>query len=236
MDKKSFILYNDYWKQVKLLTVEERGQLFGAILQKANNEEVKEEFSRPVQILFSMIESHMDMNMEKYEERCKRNLENGKKGGRPKGQKTERFFSKPNKTQQNPNDNENDNENENDIDTECDINKNTLGEEEQADSLKLKKARGKYGYVQLDDEAYGRLKAKYDETELKRVINYLDESAKSTNNKNGWSDWELVIERAIKGSWGKSSQKVVPRALNYPQKRYTDSDLKCMGINIFGME
>ena len=232
MDKKSFILYNDYGKQIKRLSDEQCGRLLKALYAKACNEDAEFKLDPCAEMLFEIIADRMDIDREKYEERCRMNSLNGKKGGRPKTKKTERFFEKAKKADI---DIDIDNDNDIDIDTECDINTNTLGEEEQTSQSK-KKPRGKHGYVRLDDEAYGRLKARYDEAELGRVIEYLDESAKSTNNKNGWSDWELVIERAIKGSWGKTNRASPPTALNYAQKRYKSSDLKLMGIDILGME
>lgn len=61
---------------------------------------------------------------------------------------------------------------------------------------------GQYGWVKLTDEQYSRLSNDLGETELKRCIAYVDESAQSTSNKNRWRDWNLVIRRCSRDAWG----------------------------------
>lgn len=39
------------------------------------------------------------------------------------------------------------------------------------------------------------------ETELKRCIAYIDESAQSSGNRNHWKDWSLVIRRCYRDHW-----------------------------------
>ena len=61
---------------------------------------------------------------------------------------------------------------------------------------------GQYGWVKLSDEEYSRLSNDLGEAEVKRCIEYVDESAQSTGNKNKWRDWNLVIRRCHRDSWG----------------------------------
>lgn len=61
---------------------------------------------------------------------------------------------------------------------------------------------GQYGWVKLTDEQYSRLSNDLGETELKRCIDYVDEAAQSTGNKNRWRDWNLVIRRCHRDGWG----------------------------------
>lgn len=61
---------------------------------------------------------------------------------------------------------------------------------------------GQYGWVKLSDEEYSRLSNDFGETEVKRCITYVDESAQSTGNKNEWRDWNLVIRRCHRDGWG----------------------------------
>lgn len=65
-----------------------------------------------------------------------------------------------------------------------------------------KKKYGEYGWVQLTDDEYRRLLHDLGEEELKRCIQYIDESAQSTGNKNRWKDWNLVIRKCHRGKWG----------------------------------
>ena len=66
---------------------------------------------------------------------------------------------------------------------------------------------GQYGWVKLTDEQYIRLSNELGETELKRCIDYVDESAQSNGNKNHWKDWNLVIRRCHRDKWGLGREK-----------------------------
>ena len=83
-DKKSFILYNSYYEQVMMLSIEERGQLLTAIYEYQINGEVSVQMSPIVAMAFSFVRSDMQRDAEKYEEKCAKNRANGRKGGRPK--------------------------------------------------------------------------------------------------------------------------------------------------------
>jgi len=63
---------------------------------------------------------------------------------------------------------------------------------------------GEYGRVLLSDDEYQRLLTDLGEAELARCIRYIDESAQSTNNKNRWKDWNLVIRRCSREGWGRN--------------------------------
>jgi uncharacterized protein (DUF2344 family) len=50
-------------------------------------------------MIFAPIKKNLEKDQEKYEKICEKNAKNGKKGGRPKSEKTQSVFSKPKKTQ-----------------------------------------------------------------------------------------------------------------------------------------
>lgn len=66
---------------------------------------------------------------------------------------------------------------------------------------------GEYGRVLLSDAEYQRLTKDLGSAELARCIQYLDESAQSNGNKNGWKDWNLVIRRCSRGKWGLNARQ-----------------------------
>ena len=69
--KKGFIMYNDYFTFLEILTIEERGTLLTAVMQFANGIEPDvTEASRAVQIAFCMIKVNLQRDMKKYEETC----------------------------------------------------------------------------------------------------------------------------------------------------------------------
>ena len=83
MKKDSFVLYTDYLQHIRLLSPEEKGVLFEAILLYAAGEEIP--FLSPAaEMAFSFIRSKMDVDAERYEKTCKARKEAGKLGGRPK--------------------------------------------------------------------------------------------------------------------------------------------------------
>ena len=90
MAKDSFILYKQHFKQIELLTMEERGQLLTAILCHVNGESAPP-VEIAVKLLLTPIAERIDIDTAKYNEICEKNAENGKKGaefgklgGRPK--------------------------------------------------------------------------------------------------------------------------------------------------------
>lgn len=61
---------------------------------------------------------------------------------------------------------------------------------------------GTYGWVKLTAEEYVNLLEKLGQQEFDRCIKYVDESAQTTNNKNGWHDWNLTVQRCAREKWG----------------------------------
>jgi len=112
-EKKSFVLYFNLVELLKFLTFQQRGELITAIFEYVQDGAVQTKLDAPTEIVFTSVRLHLDRDRETYFERCRQNRENGKKGGRPKKiEKTERFFEKPKKPD-NDNENGGDNENEN---------------------------------------------------------------------------------------------------------------------------
>lgn len=105
MDKEkiSFLIYLDYEEHFNLMTDEQLGKLIRAIMEYEKTRIIPE-LDGMVKMAFSFIKAQLDRDREKYEDKCAKNRENGKKGGRPKQnqtviKKTERFSRKPNKSQ-----------------------------------------------------------------------------------------------------------------------------------------
>lgn len=109
-EKNSFVLYNSYLDQVKLLTDVQAGILFKAILHYAAHEELPE-MDGMTSMAFSFIKAGIDKDTEKYQKTCEARSEAGKMGGRPpKANKANGFFEKQTKAKKADNDNECDND------------------------------------------------------------------------------------------------------------------------------
>ena len=94
-EKVSFLMYLDYEEHFKLMTDEQLGQLLREIMEYEKTRQVPQ-LDGMVKMAFSFIKAQLDRDREKYEEKCAKNKENGKRGGRPKKnqtdiEKTERF-------------------------------------------------------------------------------------------------------------------------------------------------
>jgi len=83
MDKKSFVLYTDYWDHIELLEDEQCGVLFKALIMHAAGNDLPN-MDGITTMAFSFIKKQMDRDREKYEETLKKRREAGKMGGRPR--------------------------------------------------------------------------------------------------------------------------------------------------------
>ena len=93
-------------------------------------------------------------------------------------------------------------EEEEDIDIEVEVDKT---KSKRVPAVRHK--HGQYGWVLLTDAQMESLERDLGQIELARCIAYVDESAQSTNNKNKWKDWNLVIRRCSRDNWGKAKSK-----------------------------
>lgn len=77
-------LFKDYRRHISLLSDEEKGQLFMALFDYAEEKEILP-LSPAARMAFSFIAAQMDRDEEEYQNKCQASKENGKKGGRPPG-------------------------------------------------------------------------------------------------------------------------------------------------------
>ena len=129
-NRTSFIMYHSFNSPFELLDMEQRGILITAIFEYQMYGEVRITLTPLVNMAFVCIKDTLDRDAREYAETCKRNSENGKRGGRPRRnqavenqvlereEKTDRFFSKPKKAD-NDTENETENETENYFDTDA---------------------------------------------------------------------------------------------------------------------
>ena len=82
-EKKSFVLYYDLEQHAQLLSDEQLGRLLRAVFAYEIRGEIPEFNDDLLSLSFSFIKVQLDIDKAKYKERCEKNTENGKKGGRP---------------------------------------------------------------------------------------------------------------------------------------------------------
>lgn len=131
---KSFILYQEYQKNISILTQNQKGDLLDAIF--SYNEGMEIELDPIVKMAFSFIKSDLDRNKTKYQNIIERNKINGASGGRPKNPEKPKepsgLFGNPEKPRETLNDNVNKDDNKNEHDN---LNNNYKGVE--IDTVKL---------------------------------------------------------------------------------------------------
>ena len=180
-------LYRSYLESVAPFSEAERGRLLTAMLVYAvRGEEVR--LPGNERYLWPTIKSQIDRDAAAYRERCEKNRDNGKKGGRPEKRSV---FEKP-KEKEKEKENEKKNEKE----------KESILRPGAAPAEAEKTVYGKFGWIRLSAQEHARLLGELGQAELDRCIAYIDESAQSTGNKNHWLDWEVVLRRCHTNGWG----------------------------------
>lgn len=125
-------MYTDYMEQVSMLSREQRGDLFTAIMAYASNTELPN-MDGVTMMAFCFIRSQMDRDRSKYQETIEKRREAGKQGGRPKAngsdekaKKANGFSEKQTEAKKADNVNENDN-----VDVNVNVNENVDEDEKE---------------------------------------------------------------------------------------------------------
>lgn len=111
--RDSVIFYISHYEIVKQMDNEQLGKLYRTLFETAMGNDPK--IDDDIKIPFGFINNQMVLDIEKYNNKCLKNKENGKLGGRPKKDTSleNEKPKKPNGYFENPNENENENENYN---------------------------------------------------------------------------------------------------------------------------
>lgn len=102
--------------------------------------------------------------------------------------------------------------------TQVRIGKDSLGKESKGECIEppaaapppqkpVKHKWGVYGRVLLTEDEANRLLKDLGQSEFNRCVDYVDELAEQTHNKNGWKNWNLVVRRCHREGWGLRNQK-----------------------------
>ena len=95
MEKKAFVMYQDFWRSVEELSMIDRGRLLTAAYEFHGTGQTTVEIrSGGLKVAWNTLRSTLARDGERYEERCRINAENGKKGGRPRKPKQVEATSK----------------------------------------------------------------------------------------------------------------------------------------------
>lgn len=227
-------MYTDYLKHVQKLNMEQRGELFTAILCYASNENLPE-LDPATDMIFGVIQERIDRDTVLYLEKIKKRIEAGKLGGRPKTNSFSEKQEKAKKTngfseKQNNPDNEyvNDNVNENNI--------NTLADAKELFERLWKLYPNKKGKGQVSDTQKKRLLAIGEDKLVKAIERYSLELQKdadwrkaqygSTFFNSGYVDY--LDENYVPGKETKAKKNTFN---NFDQRQHDYDALEKMLLN-----
>ena len=221
MDKNSFLIYLDYEEQFSLLTDEQLGQLIRAIMKYEKTSEIPK-LDGMLKMAFSFIKTQLDRDREKYEEKCAKNRENAKRGGRPKKQTDNK---KPNGFKENQmdakkpdNDNEDDNDNEEDDDD--DNNNNDVVSDSCVDGLQ-KVTKFYEQNINLLTPYTAKILEDFTEELGQDLVIYAMQIAIENNKKT------ISYIKAILNNWSKANIKTLEEAKRENKKKVnTDKQIE----------
>lgn len=221
--EQGLLIFPSYYDAIRHLPDAQRLQIYDAICAYSF-QNTEPELDGAAYSVFSLIRPIIDSTQRRY----KANRENGKKGGNPAFQKgtPNPYYGK-------------DNPKDNPIDNQCD----NLYKEKEKDKDKERESTtrvgastppvdkyGQYGWVKLSKEQYENLVKEIGERETKRCIDYVDESAQATGNKNKWKDWNLVIRKCHRQKWGLGEKlAITPEVIPSEEPEIIDGHLVCGG-------
>jgi flagellar biosynthesis GTPase FlhF len=220
-DKKSFVLYTEYYEQIKKLNPNQKAELLDAIFRYAETGEVIEFSDITAEITFGFIRQQMERNDEKYKERKvrnakyyenKKNAENNFKTN-SENSETEKNFKKNSETEKSfktnsDSDNDNDNDNVNDnVNENENVNDNDRKSDSASQHSRSKKsAYGKWKNVLLTDDEYRELIQDYGSQAVEVYIIKLDEYIETTGKK--YRNHCAVIQKWLEEDKTKDKSKV----------------------------
>lgn len=208
MDNEILIKYLPVWRRYldmlrgSGLSFWRIGQLFVMMMEYHFEGKEPRRVPKALRALWIVVRKDLDDARRCYE----KNVTNGSKGGRKKKQSArENTVKNPEDTQKNPH---------RSLSTTMSTTSSTTATTSMSSSIDTGSAPavaagvccetqsfGEFGWVKLTDKQYDKLLERLGYEELHRCITYVDEAAQSTNNRNRWKDWYLILRRCHENRW-----------------------------------
>jgi len=211
MEKESFILHNSFYEPIKALKNEQLGKLLRAIFNYTINGEITQD--NEIFVAFMFIKKQIDIDSDKWEETRKQRSIAGKKGMESRwGNKDNEIITNDNRVITKIT---NDNSVISDItkitdNVNVNVNDNVINKKEnikrKKDTIKKEKY-GVYGRVKLTIDEYLKLVNEFGEDFIKKQIDLLDEYIEGNNNKNRYTNFNLVLRKSIRENWFKQKKE-----------------------------
>ena len=184
---------------IEQLSMESRGKVFTNIMRYFDEDTDLIEMDSIEALAFNVLKVNVDDSIAEYAETSRQNRENVNKRWHGEGYDRIRPYT-------------------------TDTKKEDRGQRSEVRSEKdaAKPPRtsfGQYGWVKLSDAQHAKLLEDLGQAELSRCIQYIDEAAQQTGNKNKWKDWNLVLRRCSREGWGLKGQTNQQMPVNDDWKR-----------------
>lgn len=180
MAREFFNAYHSILEAMEPLNDAERGRLFTALLVYSKTG-ATEKLSGNERFVFPGLRSQIDRDIKSYDEHCRKQSENGKKGGRPpkptESQKTQCFSEKPKKA------NEKEKEKEKEKDKEKDI---------EGDSADKPHNRHRFTPPSANEVRVYCLEQGYSSVDPQRFVDYYTANGWRVG-KNPMKDWKAAV-------------------------------------------
>ena len=204
---KSFILYQEYKKNISLLSQNQKGDLLDAIF--SFNEGVEIKLDPIVEMAFSFIKSDLERNKIKYQNIIERNKINGVNGGRPKNPKEPKkpsgLFGNPKEPKETLNDNEDDNEDKDDNkNEECKLINDNL-DEIKKNEIELEKTKTKKFIKPSIQEIKDYCQERKNSVDAEKFFDHY-ESIGWKKGKTAIKDWKACVRTWEKNSYNSNSK------------------------------
>ena len=97
-ERPSFLIYKSFFEPIKILSYENKGKLFEAIFEYQINGKLEAE--PQIQMAFAFFKNQFELDQKKWEKKIVAQIDNGKKGGRPRNFSEITLDEKPKKPNQ----------------------------------------------------------------------------------------------------------------------------------------
>jgi len=183
-EKKSVQLYYDYIDILEELDDKQFRSIINSMVEYDKSNIILQ-LDNVSKIAFKFIQKRIDYDRTNYDDKCNKNKENISKYWEEQKNKinTNVYERKPMNTKRS------------DIDIELDI---------DIDNNKkkyIKKKFGIYKRISLTDNEYSKLCLDFTKDVIDNQITLLDEYVQSNNNKNKYTDFNLVLRKSLKDNW-----------------------------------
>lgn len=196
MGKKTFVLETDLDEKTKTLTDEELGKVFRKIL-KYVKEETLPKLTEKLELVFQFIKVDLDKNLEKYQERCKKNKEAAERRWNRRNTNTYECMQ--------PNTKHADNDSDNDNDYDYDS-----SNEEKKESKPKKK------FVKPNlEEVIAYCKERKNKVDPQKFIDYYESNGWKVG-RNSMKDWKAAIRTWERNDGNFANKKVGKPKENVP--------------------